>query len=141
MEDSGSGDLTEPLLSDTISVVGAYMDRIQKLHPHVVAPPQSTTPFDDDSQNSLGMDINMDRHMMVFVSCKPPFCLTCANSNQPLFEEVQPCLSKLVRQILECRLYSSGEPRFMKALIERWAQVVSLVTEELSVRHPEDMPA
>lgn len=70
MEDLNSGDLTELLLADTIGVVGTYMDHIQKLHPLVVAVPQSTAPSEDDSQNSLGMDVNMDRHMMIFVRWK-----------------------------------------------------------------------
>jgi hypothetical protein len=72
MEDSSSSDLTEPLLADTIGVVGSYMDHIQKLHPHVVASPQSTASSEDDSQNSLGMVVNVDRDMMIFVSRRPP---------------------------------------------------------------------
>jgi hypothetical protein len=71
MGDSSCDNLTESLIADTIGVLTLYMNQIDKLHPHAVAPPQSAAQTsEDDSQGSLGVSVNMDRQMMIFVSLR-----------------------------------------------------------------------
>lgn len=66
MNDQGHGDLTESLVADTIGVLQSYMKQIERLHPYFAAPPSTAG---DDSQGSLSISMNMDRQVMIFVSC------------------------------------------------------------------------
>ena len=71
MEDSNCDNLTQSLISDVISIVSLYMNRIESLHPHAETPPQSIAQTSgDDSQGSLGISVNVDRQMMIFVSLR-----------------------------------------------------------------------
>jgi hypothetical protein len=74
MDDSGCSDLTECLVADTIGILTSYINQIEKLHPRIAALPQSTAPTSgDDSQGSLGISVDVDRQVMIFVSCERPF--------------------------------------------------------------------
>lgn len=74
MNGSDCGDSTETLVADTIGILQSYMKQIEKLHPLALAPAQSAAPTSgDDSQGSVGISVNMDRQMMIFVSCQKHF--------------------------------------------------------------------
>jgi hypothetical protein len=80
MDDSDCSDSTKSLVADTIGILQSYMKQVEKLHPFVVAPAQSTAATSgDDSQGSVGISVNMDRQMMIFVGRQKPFQSTHAD--------------------------------------------------------------
>lgn len=70
MEDSNCDNLTQSLISDVISILSLYMNRIENLHPHAETPQSIAQTSGDDSQGSLGISVNVDRQMMIFVSLR-----------------------------------------------------------------------
>ena len=60
-------ELTEFLVADTIGILQSYISQIEVLHPNIIAQ-SATLTSGDDSQGSLGVSVNMDRQVMIFVS-------------------------------------------------------------------------
>ncbi|KAL5324009.1 hypothetical protein ACEPPN_008552 [Leptodophora sp. 'Broadleaf-Isolate-01'] len=102
--------LSKCLLGDCLVAIVNYMDQIKHLHPPTVAP--TNAPNHEESQDSLDMDIDWGRMELII----------------PLRQSVVGNISPLIRRYLEAES-DQGTP-IMNSLVECWARLVSIITEE-----------
>ncbi|KAG4442828.1 hypothetical protein IFR05_001709 [Cadophora sp. M221] len=102
--------ISKCLLSDCLVAIVNYMDRIKLLHPPHLTP--TSVPINEESQDSLDMDIDWGRMELII----------------PLRQSVMGNLSPLIRRYLEAE--SNQGISIMNSLVECWARLVSIITEE-----------
>ncbi|KAL2073557.1 hypothetical protein VTL71DRAFT_10883 [Oculimacula yallundae] len=103
--------LSKQLISDCVVVLRNYMDQIKLQHP-VVLPATSIPSREEESQDSLDLDIDWGRMELMI----------------PLRQSIMDNLYPIIRRCLEAE--SEQGALFMSNLVDCWARLVAMVTEE-----------
>jgi len=125
------------LVARAIDIVKLYMGRIDYFHPREQLDVQTIpVTFQEDSQDSFDMNLNMDRQVLIFVSLLSPSIDVKIKTLtlKPLCDKILPGLCSLMQKTLTCSLYQDKEPFYMKILVECWARLAGLAMEETFVR-------